>query len=331
MFADVGPPVPEPPVPEPPVPATFISEPVDSETPAQHAPADEAAVAERARDLEAARAVHQRTFWQGVALRLFGYPLLTYLLVMILAMFMEESLIFFPAKYPEGDWTPAGLEFEDAWFEAADGTKLHGWFVPHPSARLSVLYAHGNAGHLAHRAELLEQWHALGVNVLIFDYRGYGRSEGRPNESGVLQDARAARAWLAKRVNIAEKDVVLFGSSLGGGVMTDLAAKDGARALVLQSTFTSLPDVAAVHYPYLPAQLVMRNRLDSLSKIGQYRGPLFQSHGDRDDVIPFSLGQKLFAAANEPKRFHRRPGAGHDEGFDRAYFDALRKFLDELP
>ncbi|MBX3413128.1 MAG: alpha/beta hydrolase [Pirellulales bacterium] len=246
--------------------------------------------------------------------------------------FFENSLVYFPAKYPTGDWNPLGLEFEDAWFEAADGTKLHGWYVPHPSPRAVILFAHGNGGNLTGWAEDLRQIHArAGASVMIFDYRGYGRSAGSPNEVGVLQDARAARAWLAERAGVREQDIVLMGTSLGGGVMVDLAAHDGARALVLQNTFTSLVDVAKFHFGWLPASMLMRNRLDSAAKIGRFHGPLLQSHGDIDTIVPYALGRKLFEQAHEPKQFLTLEGFQHNDLHPPEYFEALGDFLSNLP
>ncbi len=246
-------------------------------------------------------------------------------------MAMENALIYFPSVYPEGIWNPPGLEFEDAWFEASDGTKLHGWFVPHERPRAVVLFAHGNAGNLSHRYELLQELSRLGVSVLIFDYRGYGRSAGSPSEAGILDDARAARRWLAGRAGVAERDVVLMGESLGGGVMVDLAARDGARGLVLENTFTSLPDVAAYHYPWLPVRMLMRTQLDSVSKIDKYHGPLLQFHGDADTIIPPAIGRRLFEAANEPKQFVNTPGRDHNDPQPPELWEALDRFLDELP
>jgi fermentation-respiration switch protein FrsA (DUF1100 family) len=255
--------------------------------------------------------------------------LLAYFLVLLAAMFLEESLIFFPARHPEGEWQPRGLKFEDARFEAADGVHLHGWYVPCKDRRAAVLFCHGNAGNVTHRADLLRVLHdRVGVSVLCFDYRGYGQSEGKPNEQGVLCDAWAARRWLAEREGIAESDIVLMGESLGGAVAVDLAATDGARALVLQNTFTSVPDLAAHYYPWLPVRWAMRTRLDSLSKIGQYRGPLLQSHGDADSIIPYRFGRQLFDAANDPKRFFPIPGGDHNDFPPAEYFDALRAFLE---
>lgn len=246
-------------------------------------------------------------------------------------MFFEEWFIFFPAAFPEGDWHPEGLTFEDAWFSAADGTRLHGWYVPHEHPRAAVLFCHGNAGNLSHRAETLQLLHDyVGVSVLIFDYRGYGRSEGRPHEQGVLADARAARAWLANRQRIAERDVVLLGRSLGGAVAVDLAAGDGARALVVESSFTSLPDVAAYYYPWLAVRWLMRTRFDSVGKIGAYRGPLLQSHSTADTIIPYQFGRRLFEAANEPKQLITFSDLDHNDPLPPSYYDALVEFLDQL-
>jgi fermentation-respiration switch protein FrsA (DUF1100 family) len=243
---------------------------------------------------------------------------------------VEDALVFQPARFPEGNWQPEDLPHEDARFEAADGTRLHGWYCPVDRPRAVILFCHGNAGNLTYHywnARLLRE--KLGATVLLFDYRGYGKSEGTPSEEGILKDARAARRWLARRAGIAEKDVVLLGYSLGGAVAVDLAASDGARALILESTFTSLPEVAANHAPASVGSL-MTNRLDSLAKIGQYHGPLLQMHGDADTVVPFALGQKLFAAANEPKQFIRIPGGRHIGPPSQEYVRALDQFLDKL-
>jgi fermentation-respiration switch protein FrsA (DUF1100 family) len=146
----------------------------------------------------------------------------------------------------------------------------------------------------------------------------------------VLADARAARKWLAAQTGVREGDVVLVGNSLGGGVAVDLAARDGARGLVLENTFTSLPDAAAAHLPVVPVHLLMRTRLNSVSKIGDYRGPLLQTHGDADRVVPYRLGRELFAAANEPKQFVPVPGGDHNDPPAAAYIAALDGFLDSL-
>ena len=241
---------------------------------------------------------------------------------------LDDHLVYQPARYPFGKWAPPGLIHEDAWFKSADGTRLHGWYCPHSQPRAIVLVAHGNAGNLTYdfgMMRLLQE--RLGATSMIFDYRGYGRSDGKPTELGVLADARAARAWLAGKTGVAEREIVLLGRSLGGGVVVDLAANDGARGLILESTFTSLPDVATRLLPFVPVRSLMRNRLDSLAKIKAYHGPLLQSHGDADRLIPIEQGRRLFDAANEPKRFVTIPGAGHNWTPTPEYIAELDRFF----
>jgi fermentation-respiration switch protein FrsA (DUF1100 family) len=243
-------------------------------------------------------------------------------------MLFENKLIFHPIRYPEGDWNPDGLAVEDAWFQAEDGTKLHGWFVPHPAPKAVILFTHGNGGNITHRSELMHEMHRrLGVTTLLFDYRGYGRSEGSPSGEGILQDARAARAWLTKRAGISPERLVIFGESLGGAVAVQLAAEGGARGLVLQNTFDSLAAVAAAHYPWAPVKLLLRTKLDSAEAIRSYRGPLLQFHGDRDRIVPYERGHRLFEAANEPKQLVTIKGADHNDGWPREFYDEVGKFL----
>lgn len=244
---------------------------------------------------------------------------------------LERSLLFFPTRFPDGDWQPAGLTFEDSAFKAADGTRLHGWFVPHERPRAVVLFAHGNGGNLSHRAGLLRVLHdSLGVAVMIFDYRGYGHSEGTADGENILADARAARAWLVERTGVAPDKLVLMGESLGGAVAVDLASADGARGLILDSTFSSLPEVAAFHYPWAPTSL-MHTRLDSAAKIVRYHGPLIEFHGDKDRTIPIQFGRKLFEAANEPKQFVLLSGRDHNDARPAEFFEALDRYFAGLP
>jgi len=263
------------------------------------------------------------------AWRIVRAALIAYLLVALLAMLFEESLILFPSPYPNGDWQPAGLGQEEVYFQAADGTRLHGWYVPHDHPRAVVLFCHGNAGNVTHRADSLRALHnGVGVAVFVFDYRGYGRSAGRPSEEGIIADARAARAWLAQRAAVSEQEIVVLGESLGGAVAVHLAAEDGAGALVLESTFTSVADMGAELYPWLPVRYLIRTRLDSLSKIAKYHGPVLISHGDCDTIVPFAHGQRLFKAANEPKEFAAMTGCDHNDPRTPEYYRSLAEFLD---
>jgi len=266
-----------------------------------------------------------RRVWRPVRL-----GLVIYLLLVLLLMIFEEQLIFFPIRHPGGQWGQQPVDAEDAHFVAADGTRLHGWYLPHEDPVAAVLMAHGNAGNLTHRSEIVRQIHRHArASVLIFDYRGYGKSEGKPSEAGILQDARAGRDWLAGREGIAPNEVVLLGRSIGTGVMVDLAARDGAAALVLDGAFTSLPEVAAVHYPWAPVKLLMRTRLNSAEKISRYRGPLLQFHGADDQIIPISIGRRLFEIApSRPKQFIRLPHCHHNTPPPPKFYSSLAEFLD---
>lgn len=240
---------------------------------------------------------------------------------------LDELLLFFPSKFPSGDWNPNDLQFQDVFFRAEDGTKLHGWYCPVESPRAVLLVAHGNAGHVASRAAWLRYLQTEAkVTVFLFDYRGYGRSEGAPTVEGALQDAKAARAKLCQLANVKPSEMLLMGESLGGAIVVQLAADSPPRGLILQSTFSSLRDVADVHYPNL-SWLVPPKKLDSVTQIARYRGPLLQSHGSDDRTIPYASGRKLFRAASEPKQFVTIEKADHNNWLTNAYLRQLDAFI----
>lgn len=266
-----------------------------------------------------------------IALRGLKVVALAYLLVILLLLLLETMLVYPAPKYPDGDWQATWLEREEVNFSSPDGTKLHGWYVEHPQPKAVVLYCHGNGTHVAHLGEFLRQMRDdFQVSIFAYDFRGYGRSEGKPIETGILQDSEAAQKWLAERASIPPEQLVLMGRSLGGGIALHLAAENGARGVILQNTFTSLPDAAATHYPWLPVRLLMKNRYDSLSRINRYSGPVLISHGTADTIVPFTHGQKLFEVAKGPKEFFEIAGGGHNDPEPEHYAPALHKFLDSL-
>jgi fermentation-respiration switch protein FrsA (DUF1100 family) len=217
---------------------------------------------------------------------------------------LEQQLVYQPSGPAKANFETPNLAREDVYFTSADGVKLHGWYCPAKTPRGVVLFAHGNGGNLSSRWERYRLLaNRLELTVLAFDYRGYGQSEGKPSEAGVMADARAARAFLATKAHVAESEIILYGQSLGGAVMVELAATDGAKALILESTFTSLADVANFKFPLTPPGKILRNEFNSLAKIDQYRGPLLIVHGDADRIVPIEQAQRLYAAANEPKSF----------------------------
>jgi uncharacterized protein len=240
---------------------------------------------------------------------------------------IENLIVYQPAGPHPDTWQPPGLRYEAVYFESPDGTRLHGWYCPVEEPRAVVLYLHGNAGNITYLwPDLRLLTERMQVSVLAFDYRGYGRSEGRPSERGLLADARAGRRWLAERAGTAEDQIVLYGRSLGGGVAVDLATNDGAKALLLESTFTSLPAVANDLLPLWPGVFMM-NRFNSAKKIGNYAGPLLIAHGNADELIPLAQGEQLFAAANEPKQFVRIAGGDHNWVPPEYYIAELDEFF----
>lgn len=260
-------------------------------------------------------------------------PVVVAYLFVLLAMIWLETWLVYPAPSAEsGDWNPAGLGHEDVWFDSADGTKLHGWFVPHSNAKRAILYCHGNGEHIAFNADLAAKLRdSLEASVFLFDYRGYGRSEGRPNEAGCIADGRAAQRWLATRMGIRPCEIVVMGRSLGGGVAVALAAEEGAQALVLENTFPTMSEVAAAHYPWLPVGWLMKNRYDGIDRIKQYHGPLFQTHGVADTLIPLATARRLFDACTSPmKQWIEFPDLGHNSPCPNNYYDELSAFLTKI-
>lgn len=242
---------------------------------------------------------------------------------------LDERLLFFPSKYPAGNWKPADLQFDDVMFESKDKTRLHGWYCPCEDRRAIVLMTHGNAGHVADRAPLLRYLQSKArVAVFIFDYRGYGKSEGTPTVEGVLDDARAARAQLRWMASIEDSEMLLMGESLGGAIAVQLAAESAPRGLILQSTFSSLREIADFHFPAL-SWLVPADKLNSCKAIRRYSGPLLQSHGTADRTIPLPLAETLFAAGNEPKQFIKIPRAGHNNWITDDYLGHLNSFIEK--
>jgi len=241
---------------------------------------------------------------------------LIYVGLTLLLFFTQARYIYQPDVGRDITSTPrdASLAYEDVWLDVAPGVRLHGWFLPHPAARGAVLFFHGNAGSIAGRLGWLRLFHDLGYATFIIDYRGFGRSSGKPDEQGTYADASAAWRYLTATRGIAAQDVVIVGESLGGAVAAELAARVSPRALVLQSTFTSIPDLAADIYPWLPVRWLSRFDYDTASRLAQVAAPVLVAHSPDDDLIPFRHGQTLYARANEPKRFIELAG-GHNEGF----------------
>jgi fermentation-respiration switch protein FrsA (DUF1100 family) len=265
---------------------------------------------------------------------LLGIAATTYAGFALVLYLFQPGLIYYPEVGREIDATPQqfGLAYEDVKLTTVDDVALHGWFVPASApARGTVLFLHGNAGNISHRLDSLRMFHRLGYNTLIVDYRGYGNSAGKPTEQGTYLDAEAAWLHLTQQRQLPAASIALFGESLGGAVAAWLASRQAPAALVIASGFTSLSDLAADIYPYLPVRWLARFRYDTRAYLQACASklPVFIAHSPGDEIIPFRHGQELYAAANGPKEFLELAG-GHNEGFifmREAWVQALGKFL----
>lgn len=248
-----------------------------------------------------------------------------------LLYYWANRALYYPSKYPEGDWdAQRSLGAADAWMEASDGVKIHGWFVQREDSRLVTLFLHGNAGNITHRASRMREILAAGSSVLVIDYRGYGKSSGRPSEQGLYRDSEAAFIYLLGKGYRANQ-IILHGESLGTAVAVDLASRRPCAGLILEAPFTSASDVAATVVPFLGPLLV--RSFNSVPKIRWLRVPKLFLQGDRDEIVPLRLGQQLFAAAQWPKSFWLIPGAGHNDILETAgveYGHQLRMFYESL-
>jgi hypothetical protein len=244
----------------------------------------------------------------------------------------EHRQVYVPSKDHEAHPSELARPFEDVFLKAEDGLRLHAWFFPaapgSPRAHLVLLHLHGNAGNISHRLAWYEAWLGLGVNVLAFDYRGYGRSEGKPSEHGTYLDGEAAYRWLRQK-GFAAEHILALGKSLGGGVASELAVRERLGGLILQNTYTSIPDLAEELFPWLPARRLASIRYDTRVKLTRVQAPVLVAHSPEDQLIRFHHGERNFDAAKEPKMFWQLRG-GHNETLEAgraAYLEGLEKFL----
>jgi hypothetical protein len=247
---------------------------------------------------------------------------------------LDQLFVYHPHPWVEKDWArQSGLPLEDAWFQSDDGTKLFGWYVPAAASSPVLLWCHGNAGNVIHRLENLAELHRIGLSVFIFDYRGYGRSEGKPSEEGLYRDALAAYDYLTRTRGVRPERLVLFGRSLGASVVGDLAGKKPAAGLILESPFPSIAAMAREHYAGLPMHWLLSGRFPLEERLKQVAMPVLVIHGDRDEIVPIELGRQVFAAAREPKAFYVIEGADHNDTYHvggRVYFQRLARFIAEV-
>jgi hypothetical protein len=253
--------------------------------------------------------------------------------LLLFLYFGQASLLYLPdlpSRALSATPADAGLDYETVRLRTEDGVGLHGWYVPAATPRGTLLFFHGNAGNISHRLDSLLIFHRLGLNVLIFDYRGYGQSEGRPDEEGTHRDARAAWRHLTETRGIEGRRIILFGRSLGAALAAWLATEVRPGGLILESAFTSVPDLAADLYWWLPARRLARLQYATRDYLARVACPVLVVHSPQDEIIPYHHGQALYAAARPPKAFLRLRG-DHNAGFllsGADYVGGLDTFLD---
>ncbi|RJF95077.1 alpha/beta hydrolase [Noviherbaspirillum saxi] len=256
-----------------------------------------------------------------------------YIALLAVMFLLQGALIYFPDTGRQILRTPkdVGLDYEVVWLTTEDDVRIEAWFVPAPAPRGVALLAHGNAGNIGYRVDYARLFHRLGFSLLLLEYRGYGRSEGKPSEEGTYADARAAWRHLVMERGFPAERIVLVGESLGGAVVARLAVDQRPAALVLASSFVSVPELAAELYPWLPARRLARYRYDTLEALKRVSCPVLIAHSREDDIVPFHHGERLFAAVKGTKAFLEMDG-GHNEGFlftREVWREELGRFLEQ--
>lgn len=241
--------------------------------------------------------------------------------------YIESRSVFYPAREIEYSPKELGLDFQEVFFKAPDDTELCGWFMAKENARYTVLFCHGNAGNISHRIEKLKFFNELGCSVFIFDYRGYGKSRGRPSESGIYLDVRGAYDYLLSR-KISSEQIIGYGESIGTAVIIDLAKQYEMKGLIIDSAMSSARDMVKAIYPFLP-YWIFASRLDSENKIKSIKIPKLVIHSINDEIVPFKLGRKLYESALEPKEFLQIHG-GHNSCFFESENILRKKIADFL-
>jgi uncharacterized protein len=239
---------------------------------------------------------------------------------------IENALLFFPDKKIEATPDKINLKFDEIELETADKVKLSAWWTPNDNARATLIFSHGNAGNIGNRLDKLKIFHDLGLNVLLYDYRGYGKSEGRPSDNGLYADAQAAYDYAVNEKKIPVDQIISYGESLGGPVAAHLAANNKVKAVILESTFTNLEDMALLRMPLLAG--LAKSRLDTLADVANIKSPVLVLHSPNDEIVPYAHGQKLFEAVKTPKQFVKLHG-DHNSGFWKSK-DKYVKGLDEF-
>jgi len=255
-----------------------------------------------------------------------------WVLLSVMLHFFQEHFIYFPQSEIVATPEVISLDYEELTLTTSDGIEINAWWIPHSNARATLLFLHGNAGNISHRLDSMNIFYQLGLSVLIIDYRGYGKSTGKPSEQGTYIDAETAWRYLIDEKKIKNNEIIIFGRSLGGAVASWLAEKYPSAALILESNFTSIADIGSHYYPYLPTKMLARIKYPSIDRMSNIKSPLLVIHSADDDIVPYKFGKQLFEKANKPKLFMDIVG-GHNEGFlisGNKYSDGIDHFITDI-
>lgn len=266
-----------------------------------------------------------------LVLKFFIYTIALGGLFFLYIKYLAARSIFFPSQVLELTPKDINLSFEDIYLTTADGLTLHGWFIPYDKAKYTLLFYHGNAGNISHRLEKILFLRQTKLNICLIDYRGYGRSKGKPSEKGVYLDAKAAYDYLVNQYNLNPLQIILYGESLGGAIAIDLASKEEIGGLILEGVFSNVRDMGKRIYPFIP-RLLLPNPFNSLDKIKKIKVPKLFIHSKNDEIVPLDLGKKLYDIAPEPKQFVPLVG-GHNTVFidsKEEYISTIIKFVEEF-
>jgi len=248
--------------------------------------------------------------------------------------FLDQIFVYHPSPWVDGDWSRrSGLSLEDVWFSSTDGTRLFGWIVERSPDSPMLLWCHGNAGNIINRLDNLVRLHRAGFSVFLFDYRGYGRSQGKPSETGLYRDAEAVYQYLIEQRKVSHDRLVVFGRSLGAAVAGDLVSRRAAAGLILESPFPSVRSVARLTYFGALGHWLLGARFDLLERLPRITTPLLVIHGDADQIIPLALGKIVYDVARPPKEFYVVRGGNHNDLYvvgGQAYFQRLKEFVDKV-
>jgi len=252
-----------------------------------------------------------------------------YLLVAIIMYFYQDKMVFVPSRNNVLTPDEIGLEFEEVRLQVSEQESIHGWYFPVDTSASTVLFCYGNAGNKSRRTTSILFFTELGVNLAIFDYRGYGQSDGSPGEQNCYDDVKKVYDWLVNEKNIPPAKIIIFGRSLGGAIATELAARVQCAGLIVESSFTNIAQISQLMFPYFFADKLTKFSFDTIAKIRNINCPLLVTHSTDDELIPFSMGQQLFEKGAEPKYFFEFTGRHNDRDYlrDSSYIQTVKEFI----